>query len=373
LFEYDIAPETNGRLLLFPEDKPRLRKKSIDQIDHIPNFVLDQLFTHINGLHHEVIPVVWVAFKTGLRISDVLGLTVNCLEKLNGKYSIVTDIEKTYVKGHRIPIDDELANVLAVLIQQAEINGNQDNNPEGFIFIRYRGSRKGKPYSQTWVQQQLNNLAIEKQIVDETGNLFHFKTHQFRHTYAVKMLNGGADILTVKELLAHASPEMTLRYAKLLDDTKRKAFESVINQGVFSFDLNGDVREIKAGEDIPEDILQNLWQDHKLNAMDNPYGTCHARLKGNCPHMEAPPCLTCNGGSPCKDLAIGFSEDDIHKYELHVRTTSKSIEVAKQNGRNDVVEKQTRNLQRYQEILKNIREGNYIFGRQDRVKRKQGV
>ncbi|OPH57139.1 hypothetical protein BC351_25040 [Paenibacillus ferrarius] len=32
---------------------------------------------------------------------------------------------------------------------------------------------------------------------------------------------------------------------------------------------------------------------------------------GDCPHMEAPPCLTCNGGSPCKDLAIGFSELDV--------------------------------------------------------------
>jgi hypothetical protein len=58
--------------------------------------------------------------------------------------------------------------------------------------------------------------------------------------------------LTVQELLAHASPEMTLRYAKLLDDTKRKAFESVINKGVFSFDLNGEVQEVKAGEDIPQ-------------------------------------------------------------------------------------------------------------------------
>ena len=49
--------------------------------------------------------------------------------------------------------------------------------------------------------------------------------------------------------------------------------------------------------------------------MDNPYGTCHARLKGDCPHMEAPPCLTCNSGSPC----IGFSELDIEKYELHIK------------------------------------------------------
>lgn len=374
LYQYDIAPEIPVRILLFPEDRPKERKKSIDQIDFTPDFVLEQLFIHINELHQDVIPVVWVAYKTGLRISDVLGLTWDCLECLNGKYSIVTDIEKTYVKGHRVPIDDELANMLAVLIHQARDNSNIDNNPKGFIFIRYHGSRKGKPYHQTWIQQQLNALAHEKKIVKETGEIFHFKMHQFRHTYAVKMLNGGADILTVKELLAHASPEMTLRYAKLLDNNKRKAFESVISQGVFSFDLNGSVQEIKAGQDIPEDILQTLWQDHKLNAMDNTYGTCHARLKGDCPYMEAPPCLTCgSGGVPCKDLAIGFSDLDVEKYMMHVRTTERAIEVSKQYGREDMVDKQQRNLERYRGILNSIKEGNVIFGRLDRIKRKQGV
>lgn len=188
------------------------------------------------------------------------------------------------------------------------------------------------------------------------------------------MLNGGADILTVQELLAHSSPEMTLRYAKLLDDTKRKAFESVIKQGVFSFDLNGEVQEIKAGEDIPTDILDALWQDHKLNAMDTPYGTCHARLNGNCPHMEAPPCLTCGDNqTPCKDLAVGFSELDKQKYELHINTTTKAIEIAKQRGREDIAERNQKNLQRYQNILNTLQDGNVIFGRQGRMKRKLGV
>ncbi|CAM4334095.1 hypothetical protein BAQ46_22955 [Bacillus paranthracis] len=164
-------------MLLFPEDKPKPKKKSVNRIDYIPDYVLEQLFNHINDLHKEVIPVVWIAFKTGHRISDVLGVTSDCLVKLSGQYSIETDIAKTYVQGHRIPIDDELA-----------------------------------------------------------------------------------DILTIQELLAHTSPETTLRYAKLLDETKRKAFESIINQGVFSFNLNGEVQEIKAGEDIPEDILGALWQ-----------------------------------------------------------------------------------------------------------------
>ncbi|HGP3676977.1 MULTISPECIES: tyrosine-type recombinase/integrase [Bacillus cereus group] len=373
-YEYEMAPETHVRLLISPEDKPKLRKKSIDQIDYIPDSVLEQLFTHINDLHKDVQPVVWIAFKTGLRISDVLGLTNDCLVKLNGQYLIETDIEKTYVKGHRIPIDVELANILAVLIDKSEELSHQENNPEGYIFVRYRGQRKGKPYLQVWIRDQLNILAKQKNITDENGNLFHFKTHQFRHTYGVKMLNGGADILTVQELLAHASPEMTLRYAKLLDDTKRKAFESVIKQGVFNFDLNGEVQEIKAGEDIPTDILDALWQDHKLNAMDNPYGTCHARLNGNCPHMEAPPCLTCGDNqTPCKDLAVGFSELDQQKYELHVKTATKAIEIAKQRGREDIAEKNEKNLLRYLNILNTLQEGNIIFGRQERMKRRVGA
>ncbi|MCZ2969315.1 hypothetical protein NYY93_20170, partial [Acinetobacter baumannii] len=114
-YEYDIAPTTNVRLLIFPGDKPKVKKKPYGQIDYIPDFVLEQLFAHLNELHKDIIPVVWVAFKTGLRISDVLELTTDCLVQLNGKYSIVTDIEKTFVQGHRIPIDEELAKILSVL------------------------------------------------------------------------------------------------------------------------------------------------------------------------------------------------------------------------------------------------------------------
>ncbi|WP_390873664.1 site-specific integrase [Bacillus inaquosorum] len=95
-----MAPETDIRILIFPEDKPREKKKAYDQVDYIPDFVLEQLFREIDYLHKEIQPIVWIAFKTGLRISDVLTLKHDCLVKLNGKYQIVTDIQKTYVNGH---------------------------------------------------------------------------------------------------------------------------------------------------------------------------------------------------------------------------------------------------------------------------------
>ena len=371
-YNYEIAPMTPIQKLIYPDDKPKLPKKSADELDYIPDFVLEQLFDHINDLHPEVVPVVYVAFRSGLRICDVLDLNVDCLVRLKEKYYIQGDLRKVSWEGHRIPIDDELANLLAVEIKQSKELSNQDNNPKNLIFVRYRGSRKGYPYGQHWVRDKLNELAHKHQIKDENGKLFHFTMHQFRHTYGVKLLNGGADILVVQDLLGHASPEMTLTYAKLLDTTKRKAFDEVIKQGVFSFDNGNQIIEYRPGDDIPKDILETLYRDHKLTAMDNPYGTCHARIKGSCPHMDEPPCLTCNGGKPCNDLAIGFSEDDIQKYELLVRTTSRSIQYAEQHRREDIKEKNQKNLEMYQSILNTLQQGEIIFGNLERLKRRRG-
>ncbi|PFL59141.1 transposase [Bacillus cereus] len=369
-FEYNIAPEKSISRLIYSEDYPKVDKKSDDDIDYIPDYVLEQLFAHINDLHPDVQPIVWVAYKTGLRIGDTLGLTQDSLIRLNGKYWILTDVEKTYVKDHKVPIDEQLADIVAVLIRNSKELSNDDNNPDKYIFVRYRGSRKGKPYGQTWVRDKINQLIIRKNITNEMGNVFHFKNHQFRHTYAVKMLNGGADILTVQELLAHASPEMTMRYARLLDDTKRKAFEEVVKKGVFSFDLNGEIHQVSETQDIPEGIIDMMWKDEKLNALDNPYGTCRARVNGNCPLAVEPPCLTANDGKPCFDLAVGMTSFDVKKYELHIESATKIIEASKEYGRQDMVEANEKNLERYKNIYETIKNGNVIFGRFERVKRK---
>ncbi|WP_294174986.1 tyrosine-type recombinase/integrase [uncultured Clostridium sp.] len=369
LREYDIAPTKNIRVLIFPEDKPKVSKKPIDQIDYVPDFILEQLFDNINNLHKEIIPIVYTMFNTGLRISDVLGLKQDCLVKLNNKFWIDTDIEKTYVEGHRIPIDNELANMLAVLIDNSKTCSNEDNNPENYIFVRYKGSRKGKPYAQRWVQNKLNLLTIDYNITDELGNRYHFKNHSFRHTYAIKMLNGGADILTVQELLAHASPEMTMRYAKLLDDTKRKIFEKVVKKGVFRFDEKDKLIEENDGE-IPSDIIDMLYTNHKLNALDTPYGTCMQRKNGKCTYAKQPPCLTCNNGSPCKDLCVGAFDGDTVKYEILINSTKTMIENAKMYNRTEMVSENEELLKLYEDIYSKISQGSMIYSRVDKLKRR---
>lgn len=366
--EYDIAPIKNVRILIYPDDKPKVPKKPVDQIDYVPDFVLEQLFENINNLHKEVIPVVYVMFKTSLRISDAVELKQDCLKILNGKYWIETDIDKVDIKNHRIPIDDELADMLAVLIDKAKKYSNDDNNPNRFIFVRYKGPRKCRPYRKDWIQDKLNLFAKDYNITDEYGKIYHFKNHAFRHTCAIKLLNNGADILVVKEILGHASYEMTLTYAKLLDDTKRKAFDEVVKKGVFHFDERDELVQENDGE-IPEDIIDMLYTNHKLNALDTPYGTCMQRKNGKCTFAKQPPCLTCNGGKPCKDLCIGAFEGDINKYEILITSTTSTIETAKMYDRSDMIKENEEMLKLYKDIHSTILGGSLIYGRLDKLKK----
>src|SRR5207249_11451625 len=85
------------------------------------------------------------------------------------------------------------------------------------------------------VSRALESLTRKYQIRDEAGDIFHFKLHAFRHSKAVELLNNGMSLVMVQQWMAHASPEMTLIYARILDETMRKAWEKAVHQGIVQF------------------------------------------------------------------------------------------------------------------------------------------
>lgn len=49
--------------------------------------------------------------------------------------------------------------------------------------MRFTGKRQGRPPESRRISYNLNRLAIKKNIVDDQGNIFHFKNHAFRLLY----------------------------------------------------------------------------------------------------------------------------------------------------------------------------------------------
>ncbi len=86
--------------------------------------------------------------------------------------------------------------------------------PHSIESIHVFTDRDGKPYKS--VKKSFSTVLRKAGIRD-------FRLHDCRYTYASQMVMNGVDLATVKDLLGHKSLTMTLRYAHLAPEHKRKA------------------------------------------------------------------------------------------------------------------------------------------------------
>ncbi len=86
--------------------------------------------------------------------------------------------------------------------------------PHSIESIHVFTDRDGNPYKS--VKKSFSTALKRAGIRD-------FRLHDCRHTFASQMVMNGVDLATVKDLLGHKSLAMTLRYAHLAPEHKRKA------------------------------------------------------------------------------------------------------------------------------------------------------
>ena len=152
-------------------------------------------------------------YATGMRVSEVCSLEIKQLNfynntiKVNGKgkkdrivvlYSDIADKLKYYVSFTR-------SNLLS-------ISGNEEITN---VFINY----KGTPLTPRGVRKIINTI-IDTCAIDK-----HISPHMIRHSFATSLLNNGADLRVVQELLGHENLSTTQIYTHVSNENIKKAFE----------------------------------------------------------------------------------------------------------------------------------------------------
>lgn len=154
--------------------------------------------------------VLDLLYQTGMRRSELIGLTLGALN-LQGK--------TLRVKGKRnkerlIPINDRLAGSIEhYLVLREDVV--QDSGEERLIL-----TLKGRPVYEKLVYKIVNQYLALVTTLDKRS------PHVLRHTFATHMLNSGADLNTIKELLGHANLSATQVYTH----NTFKKLKSIYNQ-----------------------------------------------------------------------------------------------------------------------------------------------
>ncbi|MEI4605934.1 tyrosine-type recombinase/integrase [Bacillus cereus] len=329
--EHPKAPTTPVFTLFFKEDFPKQRRWNENEIKYIPDSVMsqlelllihnpDELNPPMKDNDKKYIPVIILLMATGWRISDILNIRYyNCLiTDTNRNYYLQGDIPKTDVKQHRIPIDTDVALVAQAVIEQTKDMSTIENNPDRYLFVHIKGKRKGNPFCSGNISRALNRLAKRYNIVDQGGSIYHFRNHAFRHTKGVELINLGMNLSHIMKWFAHSTPEMTLVYAKIADDTLRREWEKAQKKKgpLLRVNLdNGQVNEMA----VDEDLIHWEYIRSNIEAIRVPLGFCLASKKEGCPYVVTP-CLTCPNFCTTPDNLCEF-EREIQRVEEHIQMT----------------------------------------------------
>ncbi len=156
--------------------------------------------------------ILELIYAAGLRVSEAAGLDVDALQ--------LDDAEvRVWGKGAK-----ERMGLLGVPAQQALGRYLTDARPEllgdsrsSALFL----NRYGRRLSARSIQNLVKRYAVMAGLDPERVH-----THTLRHSFATHLLDGGADLRVVQELLGHSSPTTTQIYTHVTQTQARKVYES---------------------------------------------------------------------------------------------------------------------------------------------------
>lgn len=156
-------------------------------------------------------------YSSGARVSELIGININDLSSIDTSDGKVTTL-KLRGKGSKeriVPLGSFATKAVEnYLVRVRPELASKSSKVTSALFLNSRGSRISRQSAWQMVLDAAEAAGVSEQV----------SPHVFRHSYATHLLDGGADIRVVQELLGHASVTTTQIYTLITIDKVRESY-----------------------------------------------------------------------------------------------------------------------------------------------------
>jgi len=147
------------------------------------------------------VAIIEVLYGSGLRVSELVNLSLEDIYWDEGFLRVIGKGDKQRI----VPFSDMAAKHLKLYIHEIRVHVKADPSHQHFVFL----NRRGKQLTRVMI------FTIIKKLVIKTGIKKRISPHSFRHSFATHLVERGADLRAVQEMLGHESITTTEIYTHL--------------------------------------------------------------------------------------------------------------------------------------------------------------
>ena len=153
--------------------------------------------------------ILEMLYATGMRIGELVNVKIKDIDRDN-------NIIKVLGKGNKeryVFYGSYASDILDIYLSDGRFKLLRGKLSD-YLFI----NRNGKVISTRYVRKMIDDLVRKCEIN------YHVSPHTLRHTFATDMLNAGADLMSVKELLGHSTIDTTSIYTHVSNEQIKKIY-----------------------------------------------------------------------------------------------------------------------------------------------------
>jgi len=180
---------------------PKLQRKLPDTLSvQEVNDLLDSLdLSTPEGMRNRAI--LEVLYSCGLRVSECTALKISDLH-------LEVEFIRVLGKGNKerlVPIGSSAIKYIKMYKDEVRVHFPAVKGEEDILFLNQRGRQLSRVYIFQFIKKQAQAIGLQKKI----------SPHTFRHSFATHLLEGGADLRAIQEMLGHESITTTEIYTHL--------------------------------------------------------------------------------------------------------------------------------------------------------------